>query len=79
MRNRILVDMNFHRETVRHHEDICYEYDRERYKIAGKDRWDPFKNEPIRDAGALSQIRKTSMKGSSSNGEYLQKVRELTV
>lgn len=56
LRDRILVDMNFHRETVRHHEDIWCEYDRERYKTAGKDRWDPFKNEPIRDAGALCYI-----------------------
>lgn len=56
LRDRILVDMNFQRETVRHHEDIWCEYDRERYKIAGKDRWDPFKNEPIRDAGALCYI-----------------------
>lgn len=56
LRDRILVDMNFHRETVRHHEDIWCEYDRERYKMAGKDRWDPFKNEPIRDAGALCYI-----------------------
>lgn len=56
LRDRILVDMNFHRETVRHHENIWCEYDRERYKTAGKDRWDPFKNEPIRDAGALCYI-----------------------
>lgn len=56
LRDRILVDMNFHRETVRHHEDIWCEYDRKRYKTAGKDRWDPFKNEPIRDAGALCYI-----------------------
>lgn len=30
-------------------------------------------------SAALSQIRKTSTKGSSSNGEYLQRVRELTI
>ena len=56
LRNRILVDMNFKRKTVAHHTDIWCGYDRERYKIAGRDRWDPFKNEPIRDAGALCYI-----------------------
>ena len=56
LRNRILVDMDFKRKTVAHHTDIWCEYDRERYKIAGRDRWDPFKNEPIRDAGALCYI-----------------------
>lgn len=56
LRNRILVDMQFERKTVAHHEDIWCDYDQKRYKLAGKDRWDPFKNEPIRDAAALCYI-----------------------
>ena len=56
LRNRILVDMNFKRPTVAHHNDIWCEYDRIRYKTAGRDRWDPFKDEPIRDAGSLCYI-----------------------
>lgn len=56
LRNRILIDMQFERKTVAHHEDIWCDYDRKRYKLAGKDRWDPFKNEPIRDAAALCYI-----------------------
>lgn len=56
LRNKILVDMDFKRNTIAHHEDIWCEYDRERYKAAGKDRWDPFKNEPIRDAGSLCYV-----------------------
>ena len=56
LRNRILVNMDFKRHTVSHHEDIYVNYDVQRYKEAGKLRWDPFKNEPIRDAAGLCYV-----------------------
>ena len=56
LRNRILVNMEFERDTVAHHEDIFVDYDRIKYKEAGKTRWDPYKDEPIRDAGSLCYI-----------------------
>ena len=52
-RNSILVTMDFKRQTVSHHEDVYVKYDVSKYKDAGRYRWDPFKNEPIRDASAL--------------------------
>ena len=56
LRNSILVDMDFKRQTVSHHEDIYVKYDVSKYKDAGKLRWDPFKNEPIRDAAGLCYV-----------------------
>lgn len=56
LRNSILVDMDFKRQTVSHHEDIYAKYDIDKYKAAGKNRWDPFKNEPIRDASGLCYV-----------------------
>lgn len=56
LRNSILVDMDFKRQTVSHHEDIYVKYDVDKYKTAGKLRWDPFKNEPIRDAAGLCYV-----------------------
>ena len=56
LRNSILVDMDFKRQTVSHHEDIYVKYDIAKYKDAGKLRWDPFKNEPIRDASGLCYV-----------------------
>lgn len=56
LRNSILVDMDFKRQTVSHHEDIYVRYDIDKYKAAGKLRWDPFKNEPIRDASGLCYV-----------------------
>lgn len=56
LRNSILVDMDFKRQTVSHHEDIYVKYDIIKYKDAGKLRWDPFKKEPIRDASGLCYV-----------------------
>ena len=56
LRNSILVDMDFKRQTVSHHEDIYVKYDIDKYKAAGKLRWDPFKNEPIPDASGLCYV-----------------------
>lgn len=52
-RNDILIDMDFSRKTISHHEDIYVSYDRELYRDIGKTRWNPFKNEPIINASEL--------------------------
>ena len=56
LRNKILVNMDFKRQTVSHHKDVYVSYDISKYKDAGKYRWDPYKDEPIRDAGSLCYI-----------------------
>ena len=53
LRNKILVNMDFKRQTVSHHEDIYVKYDTAKYKMAGKNRWDPFKKEAIINAAGL--------------------------
>lgn len=55
-RNDILINMDFERKTVSHHEDVYVDYDIKKYKEAGKNRWDPFKNEPIVNAAGLCHI-----------------------
>ncbi len=56
LRNRILVNMDFKRQTVSHHEDVYVRYDISAYKDASRTRWDPYKNEPIVNAGGLCYI-----------------------
>ena len=56
LRNRILIDMDFKRHTIPHHEDVYVRYDVSMYKDAGRTRWDPYKNEPIRDASGLCYV-----------------------
>lgn len=53
LRNQILIDMDFSRGTIPHHEDLYCVYDVAAYKNVTKLRWDPYKNEPINDASGL--------------------------
>lgn len=56
LRNDILVNMDFQRQTVSHHEDIYVTYDVSMYKDVSRLRWDPYKNEPIINASGLCYI-----------------------
>ena len=53
LRNDILVDMDFHRNTVAHHEDVYCSYDISMYKDVTKFRWNPYTNQPIVNAAEL--------------------------
>ena len=56
LRNKILINMDFTRDTIPHHEDIYCSYDKMIYKDAIKNRWDPYKNEPIQQASGLCYV-----------------------
>lgn len=55
-RNDILVDMEFERPTISHHEDIFVQYDIMKYKEVSKNRWNPYTDEPIANAAELCYI-----------------------
>lgn len=65
-RNSLLVDMDFKRETISHHEDVFVNYDISMYKDVGKLRWDPFKEEPIQNAGGLCYVWRKIVNTSES-------------
>ena len=56
LRNRILVDMDFARQTTAHHEDVYCPYDIPKYKDVNRKRWDPYNDEPIINAAGLCYI-----------------------
>jgi hypothetical protein len=56
LRNKILIDMDFNRQTTQHHETIMVKYDPTIYKTVQRDRWDVFKNQPIENASGLCYI-----------------------
>ena len=56
LRNRILVDMDFQRQTISHHEDVYVNYDISTYKDIMRNRWNPYKNVPIKNASELCYL-----------------------
>ena len=55
-RNDILVDMDFKRQTVAHHEDVYVNYDKFKFREVMKNRWNPYTNEPVKQASELCYI-----------------------
>lgn len=56
LRNKILIDMDFKRKTIAHHEDVYVRYDTTKYKDVIRTRWDIYKNEPIQQASGLCYV-----------------------
>lgn len=52
-RNDILVDMDFKRQTVAHHEDVFVAFDVQKYKEVSRTRWNPYTEKPIANASEL--------------------------
>lgn len=56
LRNRILIDMDFTRHTIPHHEDVYCRYEIDKYKEVIRTRFDPYKQEPIQQASGLCYV-----------------------
>ncbi len=73
MKNDILIPIVYQNQTEAIHIDKIVSYDPMKYKETTKTRWDPYKNEPIVNAGALCYIwRKLVNSDESRQEEVLQ-------
>ena len=76
LRNQILIDMDFSRKTVPHHEDIYVTYDIAMYKQAIKTRWDPYKDEPMQQASSLCYVLRRIVNEDESRQVALMQLAE---
>lgn len=53
LRDRILVEMDFERNTVQHHEDVWCNYSHLEYRAFIKERFNMWTNEPVKNAAEL--------------------------
>lgn len=77
LRNRILVDMDVEKHTIPHHEDIYVQYDIPMYKDAIRNRWDPYKNEPIQQASGLCYVLRRIVNSDESRVVALLEILEV--
>jgi hypothetical protein len=56
LRNALLVDMPYVRHTQRHTHVLRVDYDRDLMEVSVKRRWNPFTNQPMKDAGELCRV-----------------------
>lgn len=69
LRNSILVNMDFNRKTEAHHEDIYVDYEMLIYKDIIKNRWDIWKEEPIKNASSLCYSLRKVVNSDASRAE----------
>ena len=76
LRDQILVDMDYEHDIRKHHEDILCSYDTRLYKNTIKNRWDYFKEEPVRDAGGLCYVLRRVVNSDESRQVRLLEILE---
>ena len=74
LRNDILVDMPFERQTVSHDVNIFVNYDKKNSKIITDDRWNIFEDKPIKN---ISQLCYLLRKISNSDPSRIEAVKQL--
>lgn len=73
LRNSILVNMEFNRLTVSHHENVWVDFDRVTYRMLCRTRWNPWENAPIENASGFCQcLRKLVNTDSSREAAVLE-------
>lgn len=76
-RNAILVQMPYDKSTVPHDETLYIPYDKELTKLICSTRWDPYKNEPIQNAGALCYVLRRAVNSDERRIEAVRGIMEL--
>lgn len=71
LRNKILVDMEFSRNTVRHSIPVRCDYDSDSYKAISRDRWNPYTNSPIMNVSELCSLWRRSVNEDPSRAEHV--------
>lgn len=76
LRDRILVNMNYKHEIQINHIDVSCTYDVRKYKEVMKNRWNPYKEEPIQDAGGLCHVLRRIVNSDESRQVKLLEILE---
>nr|DAI45360.1 MAG TPA: Chromatin remodeling complex ATPase [Caudoviricetes sp.] len=74
LRDSILVDMDFKRPTIQHHEDIFVPFDANLYKRILRERWDVWKDEPIENAGGLCYALRKAVNSDWSRADAVKRI-----
>lgn len=71
LRDKILIDMDFHRDTISHHEDILVGYDRFAYKEITRRRWNIFKDKPVENAAEMCYLWRRIVNSDASRMNWV--------
>lgn len=73
-KREVLVDMDFKRKTIPHHENVYVDYDKNLFEVATKRRWNPFNNQPIENVSEYCYILRKIV---NTSPDRIEKVKQL--
>ncbi len=76
LRSRVLVDMDFLRKTVPHHEDVLVSYDASAYRNILRTRWNPWTDLPIENAAEFWRCLRRVVNSDESRQTALLEILE---
>lgn len=76
LRRNILVDMDFNRQTIPHHEDVWVPYDISAYKNICRTRWNPWEDKPIENASEFCYSLRRVVNTDPSREVYILEILE---
>lgn len=76
LRNKILIDMDFRRKTIRNEEDIYVGYDKATYKDLMREHWNPFTDKPVKTASELCYALRKVVNSSEERQTALLEILE---
>lgn len=76
-RKEIVVPMPFARKTIPHDETVYIPYDKELTRLICSTRWDPYKESPIQDAGALCYVLRRAVNSDERRIEAVKNILDI--
>lgn len=74
LREKVLIDMNFKRSTVAHHETIIVPYDVDIYQQLLKTRWNSYESRPVETSAELCYLLRKTVNSDYRRLEALSKL-----
>lgn len=74
LRNQILVNIDYRKDTQQHHFPVIAQYDKNAYKFAIKERYDVYKDEPVQDMSGLCYLLRHIVNSDPSRIEEVEKI-----
>ena len=73
-KKKIVVDMFYKKQTIPHEKQIVTEYDKLLYEKVMKDRWNPYKNKPIKNISELCYTLRKVVNSHESRIAVIKKI-----
>ena len=74
IRKEVVVNMPFAKKTVSHDEWILVPFDKDLVKLVISTRWDPYKDEPVKDAGGLCYVLRRAVNSDERRIEAIRAI-----